>query len=353
MAHKRWWPDMVEYFRWLFWGSVGAVEVAPSDPNVIYVGGGESTVRGNVSYGYGMWRSMDEGQSWEQTGLEKSRHIPRIRIHPDHPDILHVAVLGDLFKDTKDRGIYKSTDGGKTWKQTLFVNERAGAIELIMDPNNPRIMYASTWRVHRSPYEMSSGGEGSALWKSKDSGETWQNISTAKGLPKGIWGISGITVSPANSNRLWAIIENEDGGVFRSDDAGKTWTKTNSERDLRQRAWYYSRIYADPLSEDIVYVVNVRYHKSKDGGKTFTAHNANHGDHHDLWIDPVREVVVKAQKLFPEIIQWSCGITMQYNGSLLRFLKIHDLWLLMRIISGMPHLEQRSETRFRKHMKLL
>ncbi|MDQ3015473.1 MAG: glycosyl hydrolase, partial [Bacteroidota bacterium] len=269
-----------------FGGSIGAVEVAPSDPNVIYVGGGEATVRGNVSSGNGMWKSTDAGETWESIGLTNSKHIPRIKVHPDNPDIVYAAVLGDVFKDTRERGIYKSIDGGKTWKQTLFVNERAGAADLIIDPNNARILYATTWRIHRNPYELSSGGEGSYLWKSKDGGDTWQNISTAQGLPKGIWGISGITVSPANSNRLWAIIENENGGVFRSDDGGKNWQLTNSDRALRQRAWYYSRIYADPKSEDVVYVVNVSYHKSQDGGKIFSAHGTNHGDHHDLWIDP-------------------------------------------------------------------
>jgi photosystem II stability/assembly factor-like uncharacterized protein len=269
-----------------FGGSIGAVEVAASDPNVIYVGGGEITVRGNVSYGYGMWKTLDGGETWDQIGLKASNHIPRVRVHPQNPDIVYAAVLGDIFKDTNERGIYKSTDGGKTWKQTLFVNARAGAVDLILDPNNPRILYASTWRVQRKPYELSSGGDGSALWKSKDGGETWQNISANPGLPKGIWGISGVTVSPVNSNRVWAIIEHEDGGVFRSDDGGKTWKKINGDRNLRQRAWYYTRIYADPKSEDVVYVVNVAYHKSVDGGHTFSAHYSNHGDHHDLWIDP-------------------------------------------------------------------
>ncbi len=269
-----------------FGGSIGAVEVAPSDHNVIYVGGGEQTVRGNVSYGYGMWRTTDGGESWEKIGLEKGYHIPRVRVHPNNPDIVYAAVLGDLFKDTKERGIYKSIDGGQTWKQTLFVNEGAGAVDLILDPNNPRIMYASTWKVRRQPHELSSGGEGSAIWKSKDSGETWENISENKGLPKGIWGISGITVSPVNSNRLWAIIENAEGGVYRSDDAGKSWSRINSDANLRQRAWYYSRIYADPKSEEVVYVINVAYQKSTDGGKNFSSHYASHGDHHDLWIDP-------------------------------------------------------------------
>lgn len=277
------WQNISDPF---FGGSIGSIEVAASDHNVMYAGGGEVTVRGNVSSGHGMWKTVDAGDTWQHIGLDASRHITRIRVHPSNPDIVYAAVLGDLFKDTDQRGIYKSIDGGLTWKRTLFVNARSGAVDLILDPNNPRILYASTWRVHRNPYELSSGGDGSTLWKSKDSGETWENISSARGLPKGIWGISGITVSPVNSNLLYAIIENEEGGVFKSNDAGKTWQKTNSDRNLRQRAWYYSRIYADPKSEDIVYVVNVEYHQSKDGGKTFTSHSTNHGDHHDLWIDP-------------------------------------------------------------------
>ncbi len=277
------WENISDRF---FGGSIGAIEVAPSDPNVIYAGGGEVTVRGNVSSGYGMWKTTDAGETWQSCGLPDSRHIARIRVHPDDPDILYAAVLGDLFKNTKERGVYKSVDGGKTWKQTLFVNDRAGAVDLAMDPNNPRILYACTWRVHRNPYELSSGGDGSALWKSKDSGETWENISGREGLPKGTWGISGITVSPVNSNLLYAIIENADGGVFKSMDGGKTWENTNSDRALRQRAWYYSRIYADPKSADVVYVVNVNYHQSKDGGHSFRADATNHGDHHDLWIDP-------------------------------------------------------------------
>ena len=277
------WENISDGF---FGGSIGAVAVAESDPNVIYVGGGEETVRGNVSYGYGMWKSVDAGKTWQQIGLENSRHIARVRVHPTNPDIVYAAVMGDLYKGTSERGVYKSVDGGNTWKHVLFANQDAGAVDLILDPNNPRIMYASTWNIRRTPYSLSSGGPGSALWKSTDSGDTWTNISGNKGLPEGVWGISGVTVSPKNSNRVWAIIENDNGGVFRSDDAGETWKKLNDDRSLRQRAWYYTRIYADTQDEDIVYVLNVSYHKSKDGGKTFQSYNAPHGDHHDLWIAP-------------------------------------------------------------------
>ncbi|MEM9328777.1 MAG: glycosyl hydrolase, partial [Bacteroidota bacterium] len=277
------WENISDGF---FGGSIGAVAVSEWDNNVIYVGGGEKTVRGNVSSGHGMWKSVDAGKTWQRAGLDKTRHIPRLRIHPKNPDIVYAAVLGDLFKSTSDRGVYKSIDGGKSWRRVLFANEDAGAVDLIMDPNNPRILYASTWRIRRTPYSLESGGPGSALWKSTDAGETWTDISGNEGLPGGLWGISGVTVSPVNSNRLWAIIENKDGGVYRSDDGGKSWTLINKERKLRQRAWYYTRIYADSQDEDRVYVLNVRYHRSKDGGKTYETYNAPHGDHHDLWIDP-------------------------------------------------------------------
>ncbi|MBL7471846.1 WD40/YVTN/BNR-like repeat-containing protein [Robertkochia sediminum] len=270
-----------------FGGSIGAIAVANSDHNVIYVGGGEQTVRGNVSSGYGMFKSVDAGKTWEASGLEKSRHIPRIVIHPENPEVVYAAVLGNIYKPTQERGVYKSTDGGKTWRKTLFANDMAGAVELVMDPNNPRIMYASTWRLQRTPYSLSSGGEGSALWKSTDSGETWKQISGNKGFAKGTLGIIGMAVSPVNSDRVWAIVENKDkGGVYRSEDGGATWNYINDSRALRQRAWYYTRIYADPNDEDVVYVMNVSYHKSKDGGKTFSSSNAPHGDHHDLWIAP-------------------------------------------------------------------
>lgn len=269
-----------------FGGSIGSVAVSEWDNNVIYVGGGEATVRGNVSSGYGLWKSTDAGKTWKDIGLKNSRHVPRIRIHPRNPDLVYAAVLGDLFKPSEERGVYRSKDGGKTWERVLFSTKEAGAVDLVMDPNNPRILYASTWKIKRTPYSLESGGEGSAIWKSTDGGDNWTNISGNKGLPKGIWGISGITVSPVNSNRVFAIIENDKGGVYRSDDAGETWQYMNDERKLRQRAWYYSKIYADTKDEDIIYIMNVQYHRSKDGGKTFSTYNAPHGDHHDLWIAP-------------------------------------------------------------------
>lgn len=270
-----------------FGGSIGAVEVAKSDPNVIYVGGGEKTLRGNVSSGYGLWKTEDGGKTWASAGLKKSRHVPRIRIHPTNADVVYAAVLGNIYKPTQDRGIYKSTDGGKTWSKKLFVNNQSGFVDLILDPNNPRILYASSWRAQRTPYSLSSGGDGSALWKSTDSGETWTEISKNEGFPTDTLGIIGVTVSPKNSERVWALVENkEKGGLYRSEDGGKKWTQVNSERKLRQRAWYYTRLYADTEDENTVYVMNVRYHRSKDGGKTFNTFNAPHGDHHDLWIAP-------------------------------------------------------------------
>ena len=270
-----------------FGGSIGAVEVAKSDPNVIYVGGGEKTLRGNVSSGYGVWKTVDAGKTWTSAGLKNSRHVPRIRIHPTDYNTVYAAVLGNIYTPTQDRGIYKSTDGGKTWEKKLFVNDQAGAVDLTFDPNNPRILYASTWRAKRTPYSLSSGGDGSALWKSTDSGETWKEISKNEGFPKDTLGIIGVTVSPKNSDRVWAIVENkEKGGLYRSDDGGNKWTQVNSERKLRQRAWYYTRVYADTEDADVVYVLNVNYHKSTDGGKTFKTFNAPHGDHHDLWIAP-------------------------------------------------------------------
>ena len=270
-----------------FGGSIGSIAVAKNDPNVIYVGGGEVTIRGNVSSGYGVFKSVDAGKTWTFSGLPNSRHIPRIVIDPNNNDIVYAAVLGNLYKPTQDRGVYKSIDGGTTWKKVLYANDLSGAFEIVLDPNNSRVLYASTWRVQRTPSSLSSGGDGSDLWKSIDSGESWTKITKNSGFPTGIIGVIGVTVSPVNSERVWAIVENQDkGGVYRSDDGGKSWTYTNSSRSLRQRAWYYSKIYADTQDIDGVYVMNVDYHFSDDGGKTFKSSRAPHGDHHDLWIAP-------------------------------------------------------------------
>lgn len=278
------WQNISDGF---FGGSIGAVAVSESNNSVIYVGQGEQTVRGNVSSGFeGIWKSTDGGESWKNMGLKDAMHVGRIRIHPDNPDVVWVAVMGDLFKSSDTRGVYKTTDGGKNWQRVLFANADAGAVDISMDPNNPDFMMASTWRIRRTPYSLSSGGEGSEIWKSTDGGNTWKSVIENQGMPKGPIGISGVSISPVNPKTVYAIIEAKNGGVFKSTDAGETWRKTNSSRALRQRAWYYSRIYADTQDEDKVYVMNVRYHTSTDGGKTFVARGAPHGDHHDLWIAP-------------------------------------------------------------------
>lgn len=269
-----------------FGGSIGAVAIAESDPNVIYVGEGEETVRGNVSSGRGLWRSTDAGSTWESIGLKESEHIGRIRVHPENPDMVYVAAMGNLWKPNDMRGVYRSKDGGKNWERILFESDKAGAVDIILEPGNPRIIYASTWQIKRNGYRMDSGGPGSHLWKSTDGGDTWKKLTNNPGLPKGVIGIIGVTVSPVNPQRVWAIMEAEDGGVFRSDNGGKTWKRTSENRALRQRAWYYSRIYADTQEEDMVYVCNVSFWRSKDGGHKFESISTPHGDHHDLWIDP-------------------------------------------------------------------
>ena len=269
-----------------FGGSIGSIAVSESDPNVIYVGEGEQTLRGNVSSGRGAWKSMDAGETWEFIGLPNSEHVSRIRIHPSNPDVLYVGVIGNLWKPNKERGLYKSIDGGKNWKKILFVSDKAGVGDVIIDPNNSRIIYASTWQMKRNGYRMDSGGPDSKIFRSFDEGSTWEDISIFKGLPNFPWGIVGLAISPLNSKRIWAMIEAKNGGLFRSDDGGNSWSKINSNRSLRQRAWYYTRIYADTENEDKIYVLNVSYGVSSDGGKTFKLKNAPHGDHHDLWIDP-------------------------------------------------------------------
>jgi len=269
-------------------GSVGALAVAPSDKNVIYAGMGETCIRGNMSAGDGVYRSVDGGENWTHIGLGETHFIGEIAVHPQDEDIAWVAALGHAFgnEGNKERGVFKTTDGGKTWEKVLYHNKHTGAVDITVDPNNPRVLYASLWEAYRNPWKMSSGGEGSGLYKSTDGGETWTNISKRPGMPKGLMGKIGVTISPVNSNRVWAIIESNNGGVFRSDDGGKTWSRTNKARKLRQRAWYYTHIEADPQDENTVYVLNVGLHKSTDGGKTFESIDTPHGDHHDLWIAP-------------------------------------------------------------------
>ncbi|NDD65193.1 MAG: glycosyl hydrolase, partial [Acidobacteria bacterium] len=227
-------------------GSVGAVEVSLSDPNVVYVGMGETSIRGNVSHGDGVYKSIDAGKTWKRVGLEDTRHIGRVRVHPRNSDIAYVAALGHIFGPNEQRGIFRTKDGGKSWERVLHKSNKAGAIDLVIDPANPNNLYAAMWEAKRTPYSLESGGPDSGIWKSTDGGDTWTEISRRPGLPKGLLGRIGITVSGANADRLWAIVEADDGGVFRSDNGGDSWIRVNEGRNLRQRAWYYSHIYADP-----------------------------------------------------------------------------------------------------------
>jgi len=268
-------------------GSVGAMAVSESDPNILYVGMGEQPIRGNASHGDGVYKSMDAGRTWSHLGLAETRQIGRVRVHPKNPDIVYVCALGHMSGANNERGVYKTVDGGKTWKQSFTRGDKAGCVDLVLDPTNANVLYAGFWQVIRTPYSMESGGPGSGLFKSIDAGDTWTEIGRNPGGPsKGVQGKIGVAVSPLNPERVWAIIEAEEGGVFRSENGGKTWTRVNEQRSLRQRAWYYSRIFADPTRANTVYVLNTGCYRSDDGGKTFTAIPTPHGDNHDLWIAP-------------------------------------------------------------------
>jgi photosystem II stability/assembly factor-like uncharacterized protein len=267
-------------------GSVGALAVADSDPNIVYAGMGEACVRGNVSHGDGVYKSVDAGRTWRNIGLEDSYHIGAVRVHPKNPEIVYVAALGHLWGPNEMRGVYRTTDGGATWKQVLKRGTNAGAVDIAMDPSNPRVLYAAMWEISRKPWRMDSGGPGSGLFKSTDGGDTWAEISHAPGLPAGLLGRIGVTVSPANPERVWALVEAVDGGLFRSDNAGRNWTRVNDQNILKQRAWYYAHIFADPKNADVVYALNVGIHRSIDGGRTFSDLNPPHGDNHGLWIAP-------------------------------------------------------------------
>ncbi|MEK7833453.1 MAG: glycosyl hydrolase [Acidobacteriota bacterium] len=267
-------------------GTVGAITVSESDPNVVYVGMGESCIRGNFSHGDGVYKSVDAGKTWKRAGLEDSRIVGRIKVHPKNPDVVYVAALGHAAGANEQRGVFRSKDGGQNWQRVLFKSNKAGAVDLTMDANNPNVLFASIWEAKRTPYSLESGGPDSGLWKSADGGDNWTDISRNAGLPRGTLGRIGVAVSPVNSDRIYAIVEADDGGVFRSDNGGTSWTKVNEGRNLRQRAWYYTHIYADTKNADTMYVLNTGFYKSIDGGRTYTTLNPPHGDNHDLWIAP-------------------------------------------------------------------
>ena len=279
---SNWQPVSDKDFRT---GSVGAVAVAESDPNVIYAGMGEAAIRGNVSNGDGVYKSTDGGKTWTNVGLSDTYQISRVRIHPKNPNLVYVAAQGHAWGSHSARGIYRSQDGGKSWEKVLFVSDKTGASDLVMDPENPRILYAAFWQVYRKPWTLESGGPEGGIWRSADGGDTWKKL--AGGLPEGIVGNIGVAVSASRHERVWAIVESKDkGGIYRSEDGGEKWTRTNSENKLRQRAWYYTRIYADPKNADALYVLNTGFFRSGDAGKTFQPIRVPHGDNHDLWIDP-------------------------------------------------------------------
>ncbi len=266
--------------------SVGALAVSESDPNVIYAGMGESCIRGNVSHGDGVYKSTDAGKTWQHLGLAATRNISTVRIHPNDPDLVYVAALGHAHGPNRERGVYRSRDGGKTWQQILTRGPRAGAIDLDMDPNNPRVLYAAFWEAVRRPWELVSGGPGSGIFKSTNGGDTWTELTRKTGLPRGTLGKIGIALARSRRDRVYAIVEAPDGALFRSDDGGETWTKLSEDRNLRQRAWYYHHVFVDPKDADTVWVLNVDTWRSIDGGKTFEKFTIPHGDNHDLWIDP-------------------------------------------------------------------
>ncbi len=265
-------------------GGIGAIEVAPSDPNVIYVGTGSAEPRGNVSPGRGIYRSTDAGKSWSFIGLRDAGQIGRIQVHPDNPDHVYVAATGDIFGPNSERGVFESKDGGSTWENILFISDSTGAVDLSMNPSNPRILFASAWRGQRTPWTMISGGEEGGVYRSKDAGATWQKL--AGGLPTGMVGKIGVSVSPANPNRVFALVEAEAGGLYRSDNGGDSWRHVSSRKDIYHRPWYYMRVTADPTDENTVWINNVLFYKSLDGGANFTPVPTPHPDSHATWINP-------------------------------------------------------------------
>jgi photosystem II stability/assembly factor-like uncharacterized protein len=305
--------------------SVGAIAVARSDSNVIYAGMGETAIRLDVSYGDGVYKSSDAGRTWQHMGLTETRHIGRICIHPTNPDIAYVAALGDIFGDNDHRGVYRTIDGGKTWQLVLYRDAATGAIDMSIDPDNPRVLFASMWQTRRNFWNISSGGPGCGLFRSMDGGDTWQEITRAPGLPVGALGKIGVTISPAQSGRVWALIEAEGEacGLYRSDDYGAKWKLVSNSRDLMHRPWYYTHVFADPSHAGTVYVTNLNMWKSTDGGSSFTEIMTSHGDNHDLWIDPANSARMiegndgGAQVTFNAGITWS-SIYNQLTGQFYR-----------------------------------
>ena len=282
----QYWENVTDGF--LTTGSIGALAVAPSDGNVIYAGTGESTIRIDVTHGDGIYKSTDAGVTWRHVGLTETRHIGEIRVHPDDPDLVYVAALGHASKDNPERGLYRSKDGGERWELVLHVSQGAGAVDVSLDPHNPRIVFATIWEARRTFWSIDSGGPESGLWRSRDGGDTWENISTRPGMPVGTFGKIGVAVSPARSGRVFAMVEAEGRkrGLYRSDDIGETWEKVSSNPDLGWRPWYYQHVIAHPTNADEVFVMNMKAWKSIDGGKTFEEFHTPHGDNHALWIDP-------------------------------------------------------------------
>ena len=266
--------------------AVGAIAAAESDVNVIYAGMGESCIRGNVCHGDGVYGTTDGGKSWAHLGLQNTRHISRVRVHPQDANLVYVAALGDPFNASSDRGIYRSQDGGGSWEQVLSVDDRTGAADLAIDTSNPRNLYAAFWETRRTPWSLASGGPGSGLFKSTDGGDTWTDLSGKKGMPEGIKGRIGVAVSPSQPSRVWAVIEAKESGLYRSDDGGETWERISQNRNLLTRPWYYNHVFADPKDPETLYILNLNAWKSVDGGRTFTQLTTPHGDNHDLWIDP-------------------------------------------------------------------
>jgi photosystem II stability/assembly factor-like uncharacterized protein/DNA-binding FrmR family transcriptional regulator len=265
--------------------SIGSIAVSASDHNIIYAGTGEACIRGNISYGNGVYKSLDGGKTWKNMGLRDTRHIGAVIVDPKNPNIVFVAALGHAYGQNEERGLFRSTDGGTTWQKVLYHDNKTGAIDVVFDPNNSNTLFASLWEVYRTPWSLNSGGPGSGLYKSTDGGSTWQQLQ-GHGLPAGIMGRIGVSVSGADSNRVYAMIESKEGGLYRSDDGGENWIRMNEDGRLRQRAWYFTHIFADPKSADTVYVLNTGMFRSTDGGRTFNLLSAPHGDHHGLWIDP-------------------------------------------------------------------